>query len=607
MTSPLPAQVRTARAELSALLAELNPASAGRAAPSRANAKTAPTVVVLGETNRGKSSLVNALLGTPDLSPVGAGVSTSTYAVFGHGTEWSARGCYADARAPVPFDITEIPAWVGPAGHLPAGVAPPRCVEVCAPVPLLAHLTLIDTPGVGGLHGVHGELAVQAAAHATALLMVVDASSPFTKGELQFLQRVAHSVETVVFALTKTDAHRGWREVLAADVALLVEHAPRFANAQFHPVSARLSLLAARAPSAQVAATLRQQSNIAELQSALQQLVADRTVMLSEANGLRALHSALGLAAVARVERMRVLRAGAGTADALRARRDRLLAQRRSGQRGWSMTLRAQIQHTRVGSTHEVARWVRDTQAWFRGAVDAADRETLAGLPAQLNPALARVAAHVSAGLAQHVHQLIDQVLAELFTAAERHALNAAAVDRAAAPLAIRPLERRPSGSEDRLMVVAGASGGIGLGRLALMPLAIVPGLNLALVPLTLGLGAGAAWWMARTRGHLADKAHVKQWSAEVFAEARANLDQLVAEQLIDAEHQLSAALEEALAKRVEQIDEELRQVDAALRMDTAERSEQLRIAERELNRLTAGQERAATLLARMRALLERG
>ncbi|MEO9220838.1 MAG: dynamin family protein, partial [Mycobacteriaceae bacterium] len=371
MTSPLPAQVRAARAELSALLAELDPASAGPTVPSREKVQTAPTVVVLGETNRGKSSLVNALLGTPDLSPVDAGVATSTYVVIGHGAEWAARGCYADERAPVPFDIADIAAWVGPAGHLPEGVAPPQFVEVCAPVPLLAHLTLIDTPGVGGLHGVHGELAVQAAAHATALLMVVDASSPFTRGELQFLQQVSRSVETVVFALTKTDAHRGWREVLAADTALLVEHAPRFANARFHPVSARLSLLAARAPNAQLATTLRQQSNIAELQSALQQLVADRTVMLGEANGLRGLHTALGLAAAARVDRMRVLRAGAGPAEALRARRDRLLVQRRSGQRGWSMRLRAQIQHTRVGSTHEVARWMRDTQAWFRGAVDA--------------------------------------------------------------------------------------------------------------------------------------------------------------------------------------------------------------------------------------------
>ena len=603
MTGPLPAQVRAARAELGALLAEADPASSLLLYQERRGNGAVPTVVVLGETNRGKSSLVNALLAAPDLSPVDATVATSRYVVIEHGVAWAARGCYADDRAPVPFDIADTAAWVSAGGALPDGVAPPRFVEVQGPVPLLETLTLIDTPGVGGLQGVHGELAAEAAADATALLMVVDASSPFTRGELEFLERAALRVETVVFALTKTDAHRGWRAVLDADVALLAEHAPRFADAKFHPVSARLSLMAAQAPSAQVAATLRRQSGITELQGELQQLVADRTVMLGEANALRAVHSALEIAVLTRQDRARALRSGAGRADNLRVRRNELLNQRSSGQRGWSARLRAQVQHARVESTHEVVRQVRDTQTWFRGAVDAADRETLSGLPAQLDPALAAVASKVSAELALRMRQLTEQVLTELFTAAELRTLAAASMAREAVPLAIRPLEKRPSGSEDRLMVVAGASGGVGLGRLALMPLALVPGLNLVLVPLTLGLGVGAAWWMARTRGHMADKVHVKQWSAEVFAQARANLDQLVAEQLIDAEHQLGAALDDALAKRVAEIDDELRTVDAALRMDTAERSEQLRATEHQLAALTAGQQRAAALLAQMRTL----
>ena len=588
------------------MLAEADPASSLLLYQERRGNGAVPTVVVLGETNRGKSSLVNALLATPDLSPVDAGVATSRYVVIEHGVAWAARGCYADDRAPVPFDIADTAAWVSAGGALPDGVAPPRFVEVQGPVPLLETLTLIDTPGVGGLQGVHGELAAEAAADATALLMVVDASSPFTRGELEFLERAALRVETVVFALTKTDAHRGWRAVLDADVALLAEHAPRFADAKFHPVSARLSLMAAQAPSAQVAATLRRQSGITELQGELQQLVADRTVMLGEANALRAVHSALEIAVLTRQDRARALRSGAGRADNLRVRRNELLNQRSSGQRGWSARLRAQVQHARVESTHEVARQVRDTQTWFRGAVDAADRETLGGLPAQLDPALAAVASKVSAELALRMRQLTEQVLTELFTAAELRTLAAASMAREAVPLAIRPLEKRPSGSEDRLMVVAGASGGVGLGRLALMPLALVRGLNLVLVPLTLGLGVGAAWWMARTRGHMADKVHVKQWSAEVFAQARANLDQLVAEQLIDAEHQLGAALDEALAERVTEIDAELRTVDAALRMDPAERSEQLRATEHQLAALTAGQQRAAALLAQMRAFRDR-
>ncbi|WP_460850048.1 dynamin family protein, partial [Phytohabitans suffuscus] len=41
-----------------------------------------PAIVVVGETKRGKSSLVNALIGVPGLSPVDAAVATAAYLEF---------------------------------------------------------------------------------------------------------------------------------------------------------------------------------------------------------------------------------------------------------------------------------------------------------------------------------------------------------------------------------------------------------------------------------------------------------------------------------------------------------------------------------------------
>ena len=82
----------------------------------------------------------------------------------------------------------ELVNWVSAAHELPAGELPPRYVEVDGPVALLEKLSIVDTPGVGGLDSVHGELAAEAAATATALLFVVDASAPFTRGELNFLR-----------------------------------------------------------------------------------------------------------------------------------------------------------------------------------------------------------------------------------------------------------------------------------------------------------------------------------------------------------------------------------------------------------------------------------
>jgi len=75
------AAVRAADADAGAELAEL-----------RRGQLTRPSVVLVGETKRGKSSLVNALLGVPDLSPVDAAVATATYLHFSPGPAAADRG-----------------------------------------------------------------------------------------------------------------------------------------------------------------------------------------------------------------------------------------------------------------------------------------------------------------------------------------------------------------------------------------------------------------------------------------------------------------------------------------------------------------------------------
>ena len=237
----LPQLARLTRERLTALLAQADPEGAAWVEEIRTARPDTPTVVVVGETNRGKSSLVNALLATPGLSPVDADVATARYLVMRHGPQWGARACYPGAAEPVAVPMGELVRWASAAAELPEGQAPPRYLEIAGPVPLLERLTLVDTPGVGGLDEVHGELAAEAAAGATALLFVLDAAAPITRGELEFLTRLGDRVETVLFALTKTDRHRGWRQILDANRSALARHAPRFADAEFHPVSARLS------------------------------------------------------------------------------------------------------------------------------------------------------------------------------------------------------------------------------------------------------------------------------------------------------------------------------------------------------------------------------
>ena len=74
------AHLRTADPDAAADLAELRRAHLRR-----------PSVVVVGETKRGKSSLINALLGVPGLSPVDEAVATTAYLRFSPGPPGAAH------------------------------------------------------------------------------------------------------------------------------------------------------------------------------------------------------------------------------------------------------------------------------------------------------------------------------------------------------------------------------------------------------------------------------------------------------------------------------------------------------------------------------------
>jgi Dynamin family len=596
-TVSLPRMVKQAREKLSTVLCEHDPRAADQVDKLLTRRTGTPSVVVVGETNRGKSSLVNALLNSPGLSPADADVATANYLVLRHGQTWAARAHYPE---PVDFPIEDLAGWI--TGN---DQPPPGHIEVHAPIPLLANLSVVDTPGVGGLNSMHGELAAEAAATATALLFVVDASAPFTKGELDFLASVGGRVETVEFALTKTDQFRGWREVLDADQKLLAQHAPRLAGAKFHPVSPRMFEIAAKAPNPDAAAMLRERSGVGDLQIAVQELVVGRSLMLAEANALRTLSTAVGEVVVKLEGAARALTTGHDEADVLRARRDQLASERKSSTRGWQVKLRTEIQRARLESVHEVSKRVRDAQSWFRQAIAAADKEALAALPQQLDAALRVISARINAVVADRLGRAADSALTELFSLDELAVIRAQFARGDQPPVVLRLPEKRAATAEDRLLVFMGLSGGMSAGRIAALPLAglSVAALNPVVLPVTIVLGLGAGYWMARTRKHAADKQHMKQWLSDALADARATLDQLVSEQLIDAEGQLSLALDEALTSRIEAIDEQLREVDKALKLDATERAQRQQAVARQLAEVTAARDRGESLLGTMRQL----
>ena len=576
-------------------------AAADRIAPrgsATADAQT-PRAVIIGETNRGKSSLVNAILGAPGLSPVDAGVATSAYLLFRHGPEERAVARFGGGMADIAIPPSALASWATLQGEADPDLPPPRWIEVMLPTPVLRAVDLIDTPGVGGLVAAHAELAAEAAASASALLFVVDASAPFTSGELAFLAGVAQRVDTVHFVITKTDAYRGWRQIVDADRALLARHAPRFADAPFHPVSARLAQAADAQPDPAVAQVLRTQSGIDEVRRVLTVDVAARAALLADANRIRTALTVIsgGLAKVA-ADRA-ALTAGAAQVDELKARREELVGRRRTGGRSWQVMLRAELQRARLELSGEVSRETREASTMFRGAIDSADTAELRALPLHIDAYAQAMGARAAARIADVMNRLAQRVLADLFRPEELAMLTATLVVRPPTPAEARPLEKAHS-IDESITALGGASMGFALSHYALMPLGLV-GLGVVLTPVSIVLGGAAAWFLIRSRKRVADRVHLKQWLGEVLGEAKVQLDQTIAAQFVEADQQLTLALDDALARQVAAVDEQIAQVDRALKLDTTERSARMRALDQRRDAALALAGSGDALLTRIR------
>ncbi|MFD4182700.1 hypothetical protein [Rhodococcus sp. NPDC058514] len=389
------------------------------------------------------------------------------------------------------------------------------------------------------------------------LLMVLDAAAPLGREELELLRGGAEFAHTVVFALTKIDAHDGWVAVARRNAELLAEHAPRFAGATIHPVAApdgrgidelRSALVASHAVVPQRQARLRQRAADAAEQTR------DMVRVTAES-----------------------LRAGDDTAT-LRAERAALVADRDGWRSDRAAALRRLTALARVDLVHEVSDQVRSESAAARAAIDRADRAALAAYPPQLRDAVAALTSRVDAAADARLAEISAQVLGAALP--DEHRTTAAP--------SIEPPSPRHRGIEDRMMIVFGASAGLGLGRMVMAPLSTMPALDLASIPVTLLLGGAAAWWLTRARGHLADRAHLRQWTVETLATVRSALEQRVLGRLVDTEARTAEAVLARHRQRMLESEDRLAALDRQLRERAGSRAGKLASCERDLAVLEA-------------------
>lgn len=168
-------------------------------------------LAVLGQFKRGKSTLLNALLGEP-LLPTSVVPLTAIPTFLHAGRKWQANVAYKDGHpgeqltSDHPRDITALLEKCVTEAANPGNRLGVNHVEVRSPSEILDRgVVLIDTPGIGSTFRHNTEATLNFLPQCDAALFLVSADPPITEVEVDFLKEVRSKVVRLFFLLNKAD------------------------------------------------------------------------------------------------------------------------------------------------------------------------------------------------------------------------------------------------------------------------------------------------------------------------------------------------------------------------------------------------------------------
>ncbi len=529
---------------------------AKRDAPGRPR----PVILVAGEDKRGKSSLVNALLEKPDLSPVGVEVVTGSPISFFYADPPTAAIVRYGETSRVPVDFEEGRNLATVEGN-PQNQANIRAVQLGTPAPILQRVMIVDTPGVGGLSSGHAELTLQSMQFADALMFVLESGAQIRAAELEFLRRASARIDTVVFALTKIDLHRGWRNIMEDNRRILREQAPRFADCPMVPVSALLANRALASEDEDDRRELLEESGIPALQEAISDFVVERAGVLNDANLLRETLGPLAVAERALSEQLSALESGGETRATLEQEQARLqkLGQDKAE---WPRQFDSEIRKLTLRRSEDVARGITDIRRKYDERLKKATKKDEESLPGEVVADLTALASRLNEDAAATLVAMVEKVIDDIDSASDlKESIAHVTANRLGEDLSGINMGTHTLNGYDKLSVLSSFSSGRSLSSLLTgSSLGIGAGIVAPPVGIAIGIGLGALYAFQAFKGkaRAAFTSEFRSWLSEQCNETQVTVNTTFQRELIDLQEEMRTAVRDALAEREKQLSESL-------------------------------------------------
>ncbi len=197
-------------------------------------------LVVLGQFKRGKTSLINALLGA-EILPTAVVPLTSIATILKYGETFTIKVHFNDGRV-IEIDRSQITQYVTEKGN-PKNEKDVQEVVITYPSSYLKDgVRLIDTPGVGSIYEHNTDVAYRYLPKSDASLFLLSVDQPVSKAELDFLKDVKEYAHRIFFLQNKADyvSPEDLDESIAFCKKIIQEYMGR--EVKILPISAKLAI-----------------------------------------------------------------------------------------------------------------------------------------------------------------------------------------------------------------------------------------------------------------------------------------------------------------------------------------------------------------------------